>query len=162
MGYFTRLLLAALVLVACSCFGQSAWAQSLSQNPIEANVPAEAEFDALLTRDLRAYFSTRATSVSYELLRQAPTQSGIAYPKFYAWVRLFNGAKVVDEGAVRVAAIERVRFEITHYFSKAAIVQNPSAIEQVFPSALLPDIRNRATIEQRRWRLTIVGGDRER
>src|SRR5690242_21832060 len=62
---------------------------SLALSHIEAHVPSEREFDAFLTRDLEHYFTTKEkknVTVTYELLRDMPTQTGIAYPKFYAWV----------------------------------------------------------------------------
>jgi hypothetical protein len=54
---------------------------------IEANVPEQKNFRTYLTRDLNSYFasaSSQPVSVEYDLLRDYPTQTGIAYPKYYA------------------------------------------------------------------------------
>ena len=111
---------------------------------IQANVPAPEDFDRLLTRDLEQYFKGRAATVvdvRHEMLRDGPTQSGVAYPKFYAWVRVLDGAKVVDQGAVRLAAIGRKEFQITDFVSEANIRANPKAIYKVFPAPVCERIR---------------------
>jgi hypothetical protein len=78
------------------------------------------------------------------MLREGPTQTGIAYPKYYVWVRAQTPQGIVDEGAIRLAAIEKTRFEMTHFLRKAAIQADPAAVERVFPKALADDIRRRA------------------
>src|SRR6058998_2120737 len=80
----------------------------VAQSHIDANVPRNDDFDNFLKRDLAKYFSAnngQVTSVEYELLRDSPTQTGISYPKFYAWVRIVRNARDKEEGAVRLAAI---------------------------------------------------------
>ena len=126
-------------------------AQGLTNSHVEANVPVGPDFRKFLLRDLEAYFASvtgRRVRTEYELLRDAPTQSGVAYPKFYAWVRLFAGETLVDEGAVRVAAIDRVRFEVTDYVSRSRIAREPRSVEPIFPPPLLPAIRARAEATQ--------------
>ena len=51
------------------------------------------------------------------------------------------------EGAVRLAAIDRARFEITHVLPSRDIRANPSGAEQIFPSALAEVIRARAGVQ---------------
>lgn len=119
----------------------------VSRSHIEANVPLESDFDAILRRDLTDYFRRSAqepVKVEYELLRKGPTQSGVAYPKFYAWVKVFTQNNSTQQGAVRVAAIEKVRFDVTDFLSKAEIARDPSAARRVFPAALVPHILERA------------------
>ena len=99
------------------------------------------QFHAAITRDLTAYF--QGATVTYDLLRKEPTQSGVAYPKYYAWVRAVSGGSAV-EGAVRVANIDGERFEVTHFVTAADIRAHPQAIEAVFPAALCDEIRRRA------------------
>lgn len=109
---------------------------------IEQNVPVEADFDRLLRRDLSAYFG--GAVVEYDLLRDGPTQSGVAYPKYYAWVRVLDDGRLADEGAIKIAAIDGVRFEVTDYLPRAAIQSDPDSAGAIFPSALLPAIQSRA------------------
>jgi hypothetical protein len=108
-------------------------------------VPSEAAFDSLLRRDLDAYFGKRAgreVTVDYELLRRGPTQTGIAFPKFYAWVRVHSGGPL-EQGAVRVAAMDRTRFEVTHFIPETEIRGGPETLDTVFPPAVADSIRKR-------------------
>ena len=50
----------------------------------------------------------------------------------------------VDEGAARLAAIDKTRFEVAHFLRKADIQADPAGVERVFPKALAEDIRTRA------------------
>jgi len=125
----------------------SACNDPIAQSHIDANVPSAEHFHPFLKRDLQTFFNSRQgpnAAISYELLRDGPTQTGIAYPKYYIWVNVRNSAGTVDEGAVRVAAIDGTRFEVTHFLSKGEIQANPAGVEQVFPSALGDRIRQRA------------------
>ena len=116
---------------------------------IEANVPDTSNFDGILRRDLVAYFRANgqadADRVEYQLLRDAPTQSGISYPKYYAWVQPFAANVALPAGAVRLAAVERSRFEVTNFVTKSAIQSNRASVEAVFPAALVPAIVQRAS-----------------
>jgi hypothetical protein len=103
--------------------------ESIAESHIRANVPEAADFDNFRLRDLEAYFTKQtgqAFQVKFELLREGPTQTGVAYPKFYLWVRLTNMNKAVQEGAVRVSAIEKKRFEVTNYMSASEIKKIPT------------------------------------
>jgi hypothetical protein len=117
---------------------------------IAANVPDEAMFAEILNRDLLAYFrangSATATNVQVRLLRNAPTQSGVSYPKYYAWVQVYAGAANLTEGAVRLAAIERIRFEVTDYIPKSKAKENSELLESVFPRALVQEILRLAAL----------------
>ena len=119
----------------------------LRQSHIEVNVPAPEQFRALLTRDLEAYFHTAGAQpvrADYQLLRDLPTQSGVAHPKFYAWVRILCAGAPCREGAVRVAAIDKTRFEILHFAATADIARNPDGLASIFPAALIPLIQAKA------------------
>lgn len=114
---------------------------------IAGNVPPAAAFDRLLKRDLQTYFARRGIRkpvIRYALLRDGPTQSGIAYPKYYLWVWVWSGGKPIASGAARVEAIERKRFEITHFVARAEILSAPEALGSIFPAPLLEPIRKRA------------------
>jgi hypothetical protein len=139
-------LLAALAapLLPCTSYGQTSAVQSV----IDANVPAQAAFDALLQRDLTAYFratgSPTATAVEWTLLRQQPTQSGISYPKYYAWVRVLDGRKTIAQGALRFAAAERTHFEVRNFVSAAEANTDPERVSWWFPAPLVDGILARA------------------
>jgi hypothetical protein len=123
----------------------------VQQSHIEANVPSQQNFGVLLVRDLLAYFKCTvgpsATSVEYQLLRKEPTQSGVAYPKYYAWVKVNNGSQPLVDGAVRFAAIEQKRFEVTTFLSRKQIQGNSSDVAEVFPSPLVPAIISLAGVK---------------
>lgn len=82
------------------------------------------------------------------MLRAAPTQSGVSYPKYYAWVMVKSGTGVIlVQGAVRLAAIEKVRFEVTSFISSKEIQAAPEKLNPVFPSLLIPNIRELSSIK---------------
>jgi hypothetical protein len=124
----------------CALLVQSRAAQTIQdvqQSHISANVPAPADFGRLLKADLQAFFGKSfkgADRVEYSMLRDGPTQSGVSYPKYYVWVKVFEGTKLLTEGAVRAAAIERKNFEITDFITASQIRAEPTAIYRVFPA----------------------------
>lgn len=121
----------------------SEMSNEIADSHIKANVPNETDFNTFLLRDLKAYFRQtfkKNVNVTYEMLRAGPTQTGIAYPKFYVWVKVFDGDNLLDQGAVRVAAIEKTRFDVTTFLSVADIESNPQKVSSIFPSALVPKI----------------------
>jgi hypothetical protein len=131
------LLVAALVVLPCHVVAQP----DIQRSHIEANLPPPEVIDSYAQRDLLAFFrraSPDATAVEFLLLRNGPTQSGTSYPKFYLWVKVYAGATIQNEGAVRVAAVERTHFEITDFLSRSSIQANPSDVGNVFPTALVP------------------------
>lgn len=124
-------------------FGQS----SVAESHIQANVTPQSSFDSILKRDLLSYFIAKGVSapkVEYVLLRDGPTQTGIAFPKFYAWVRISSGNKLVDEGAARLSAMNRTQFEVTHFLPRNQIVAAPTDAGKIFPAPLVAAIVQKA------------------
>lgn len=117
---------------------------AVQESHIIGNVPSPQLFEQFIRRDLLSYFKSSgfagATAVEYELLRKGPTQSGVANPKYYAWVKIFAGNTLQQEGAVRVAAVEQRFFEVTNFLSKIEILQRPDEAGKFFPAALVPAI----------------------
>src|SRR4051794_22699849 len=94
----------------------------IARSHVDAYVPPPDKFQPLLRRDLALYFrksKTEKVTVEPEMLRDGPTQSGLSFPKFYVWARVFTGGRLREEGAVRLAAVEGKRFDVTDYLSKA-------------------------------------------
>jgi hypothetical protein len=142
----------AFVLLA-SALCMNVQAQSYPQRSyIEANVPPREMFERLLIRDLTSYFSQSTgrpiSSVEITSLRDAPTQSGVAYPKYYFWVRASCASALCEEGAVRVAAIQGQRFEVTDFLSKDTLIASPENASHVFPAALVARIYELAGLAQ--------------
>lgn len=103
---------------------------------INANVPADADIERFLRRDLAEYFAVKRgkeASIDFKWLRRGPTQSGVSFPKFYLWVRIEGGESQDDRGAVRVAATRRNHFSVTDFVSERDIRGDPHAIYGVFP-----------------------------
>lgn len=119
--------------------------QELQSNHLQANLPDSfEEFNIFLSRDLTTYFSAiegKQVTIEYELLRKQPTQSGISYPKFYAWVVVKYNDNILNEGAVRVASINKVKIEVTDYISSKNVRANPKEIETIFPRSLCNTIK---------------------
>jgi hypothetical protein len=119
---------------------------------IRENVPDQQDFGHFLARDLQAYFERKGFSnptVKFELLRNGPTQIGVSYPVFYLWVRLESERGRPTSGAVRVEAIDRKRFGVTHFLTDRAIKKDPSQVRSIFPAALAPAIFERAAVPKK-------------
>jgi hypothetical protein len=137
--------LVAAVGVQCGC--QAGTIDSVASSHTEANVPNAADFQRFLRRDLKAYLdrqTQRDLSIEYELLRQGPTQTGISYPKYYLWVKGFDANRLILDGAARVVAIEKIRFEVTDFLSRQDIRRSHASVEKTFPAALKAMILNKA------------------
>lgn len=110
--------------------------QPIGVSILKNNVPDLEQFEQAMTRDLQSHFSELFKAnvvVSHELLRDGPTQTGVAHPKFYLWVLIKNGDDVLDSGAVRVAAIGKFQFEVTHFMSYKRIKAHPQRLFAIFP-----------------------------
>ena len=141
-------LLLAFALLACACHAQI---PGVAESHIAANVPSTNDFRPFLIRDLTAYLKPThgdKLTVDYELFRDGPTQSGVAYPKFYLWLRATNAEKSVIEGVVRVAAIGKKWFEISDFVPRAEIVSRPDAVRRIFPAALIEKIHTKAGVKK--------------
>ena len=119
---------------------------AIANSHIEANVPKGKDFDEFMKRDLTTYFCGVEPDcrVEYELLRKGPTQSGVAYPKYYAWIKCHTSDKLKSEGAVRLAAIEQNGFDVTNFIPLSEIVKDPEQVRAVFPASLVGGIIKRA------------------
>ncbi len=134
-----------LVFSALAVYGQTEneVLESIAKSHIEANVPDRQHFEEYLRRDLAAYFkkqSGKDVTVEYELLRDGPTQTGIAFPKFYAWVTIREKETVIDQGAVRLAAIQKERFDVTHFLPRSEALQTHDAASKIFPADVVKKI----------------------
>ncbi len=134
MQYFRLLTLLAMILM----IGQSPAKANdqIQENHIEANIPSDRNFDAFLKRDLEEYFKKSLglhVSVKYEFLRNGPTQRGVSYPKYYLWVTASEKNKTIMSGVVRVAAVEKKYFEVTHFLSVEEIQRDKDVIYSVVP-----------------------------
>jgi len=81
--------------------------------------------------------------VKYEFLRNGPTQSGVAYPKYYLWVIVSDKNKTIKSGAARVAAIDKKYFEVTNFLPVEEIMRNIEAIYSVFPRPVADRIKDK-------------------
>ena len=122
----------------------------IQRSHVEGNVPSARDFESFLQRDVAAYFRSvkrvKNPEIALELLRKGATQSGVASPKYYAWVVVRNQGQAVAEGALRLAAIDRARFEVTDFLSKDDIKSTPSVVSATFPAPLVAGILERAAV----------------
>lgn len=109
---------------------------------VDGNIPDAQIFDSLLTSDLEKFFTPLygSQTMHWEFLREGPTQSGVSYPKFYLWVNLNNKGKLVSEGAVRVEAIDKIRFNVTDYVDINQIKKKSKDIHMIFPGPVCDKI----------------------
>jgi hypothetical protein len=134
-----------LLILLFSVFCEKKVIEKIPKSHVSANVPPDSSFLQLLNRDVSLFMTnrySRTTSVTVEFLRQAATQSGVAYPKFYLWVIVTDSTmhNVLGQGAIRVAAIEKELFRITDYLTKEDITQSPDSIYLIFPKPVCEKI----------------------
>jgi hypothetical protein len=122
---------------------------------IEGNVPEGEDFVNFLKRDLTVHMGNlfnKKCIVGFEFLRKGHTQSGVAYPKYYLWVTVKDSLEKNDvflaKGAVRVAAVEKERFDITHFLSVDEIRKDPQGIYTIFPGPVCERIDSIVLKEQ--------------
>lgn len=135
-----------LILVVSSVVACQSPLDSIADSHVRANVPDEKDFDNFLKRDLTSYFKDlrkKDVAVEYELLRDGPTQSGTAFPKFYAWVQVKENGRLIEEGAVRVAAVEKKGFGVYNYLPRADIESDMEQVYKVFPKPVGDRIRDK-------------------
>jgi hypothetical protein len=118
----------------------------IRESHISANVPDQTQFSVILTGDLNSYFSEKLGSqagVKYQLLRDQPTQSGVAFPKFYAWVTvaLLPSERKIEEGAVGLAAVDKALFSVTAFVSVDDIKTHPDDLKKIFPAEVIERIK---------------------
>ncbi len=122
--------------------------RGIPESHIEGNVPDESVFNQYFLRDLTTYFKQKVgkeVSVRYELLRDGPSQSGLAYPKYYAWVTVvsLSDNSVIQLGAVYIAAINKEYFQVDDFISKKEIEENPDTLNQIFPLDVIVKIKQK-------------------
>jgi hypothetical protein len=122
-------------------------APSIAVVMIQQNVPPKPLFDAFLARDLGDYFVERGVFVRFlrtSLLRDTPTQVGVAFPKFYVWVDAVSLGGEDLSGAARLAAVKGEKFVVTDFLERSTILAEPEKVGRVFPRLLAPLILERA------------------
>ena len=120
--------------------------EDIRNSHIEGNVLSEDNFVEFLKRDLKEHFKNKYSNditVEFELLRDKPTQSGVAYPKYYAWIIIYSGDKEIEQGAVRLAAINEEYFDITDFISRDQIKKDTDQIYSVFPAPVCDKIKEK-------------------
>ena len=124
---------------------QSIQTPSLSESHIRANVPDEKDFDRLMKKGLEEYFRNpeKVVTVDYELLRETPTQVAVGSPKFYVWVKVYENGAFLEEGAVRLGAIEKKEFAVIQYLSREDIERDPARMNYLFPKDAADKIREK-------------------
>ena len=115
---------------------------------IAENIPSQEDFDRVLLQQLSEHFmqelNEESLIVEYELLREGPTQTGVAYPKYYAWVTVQSkDAVLLLEGAARIAAIDKQSFDVVDFLSVSDIEKTPIKIYRVFPNDVASEIDQR-------------------
>ena len=110
---------------------------ALRQGYIDANVPDKKDFDRILNRDITKYVTDKADkdiTVKIELLRDVPSQSGVALPKYYIWIEKRNAKGVLmEEAAARIAAVNRDHFDVVQYYDRKRLETETDLVSKVFP-----------------------------
>jgi hypothetical protein len=147
----TKFIFTAIIFFHMSVSASAATFEEQDKAKVDANIPSAEVFSELLHRDLLTHFRGSGipdnTKAEYQLLRDTPTGPvklakpyAQAYPVYYLWVRMLSGATVLNEGVVRALAIERNRFEITQFLSRAEILADPSRVSKIVPLNLVQNV----------------------
>ncbi|CAN5320719.1 hypothetical protein BH11CYA1_BH11CYA1_44890 [soil metagenome] len=131
-----------LVFSLAGCGGDSA-------DDLSANIVPSEHFNEFLVRDLRSYFNLPARSpksVGQEFIKgnEDAVKSSNGLPRYYLWVFVYEGNKVVSEGFAEVDSVSKTRFTVRTFISKDAIKKDPRAIEEAYGTSLGADIIDRA------------------
>ena len=119
---------------------------ALRNSHIEANVPPESQFNMIIMLALEKFMTAnlgKPCTVRYTLLRKGSTQSGVVYPKYYVWVEVLLDGKTIEQGAARVAAIEKTEFHVTDFLTVDKIRSASKEIYRVFPKPVCREIEKR-------------------
>lgn len=119
---------------------------TISNSHLVANVPKQENFDEYLQRDLDIYFTElkdTSVQVEYKLLRNEPTQVGLAFPKYYAWVDIQTEDGYSESGAAYIAAISGEYFQIISYMDAEEITQDTDALYKMYPEDICNQIIER-------------------
>lgn len=120
--------------------------KDINESHVEGNIPNVEVFDTYLYRDISKYFEEKGFSnfqIKYEFLRDKPTQSGLAYPKYYLWVFIYSvDNTLIDQGALRLAAIDKQYFQVTDFISIDEIKNDQSILDPIFPVDIIKKIED--------------------
>jgi hypothetical protein len=109
----------------------------LQKSHIDANVPDQKDFDRILNRDITKYVidpKDKDITVKIELLRDGPSQSGVALPKYYIWIEKRNAkGELMEEAAARIAAVNRDHFDVVQYYDRKRLETEQELVSKVFP-----------------------------
>ncbi len=117
---------------------------------VQVENSASSTNNVALTQELAAYLKPDFGDdliVDYDLLRDVPTQVGVALPKYYVWLIAWHDETVVVEGAARIAAEGDDDFVVLNFISQPDIVRDPAQLTRIFPAALISDIELRAGLD---------------
>ena len=124
-----------------------AFEEPVNQMTENESYQSQEDFDKSLKASLTTYFrelrSDDQLEVSAELLREGPTATGLAYPKFYVWVTLVKDGQSIESGALRIAEISVKNFEVTNYLSSKEISLNLDQLNEIFPNEVVEKIKER-------------------
>ncbi len=98
----------------------------------------DGRFEAAIFRDLKQQHP-QLTRIEAQLLRDEPTITGIAVPKYYLWARLFAKDRQFDAAAIRLAD-DADAVHILQIIDREAIRRQPDTLHSVFPAVLVPKI----------------------
>lgn len=103
--------------------------------------------EAALFRGLKEQYPS-LTRIEPRLLRDGPTITGTAVPKYYFWVRLFSQGTAFDAVAVR-AALDGDRLDVLQVVPREEIRRDPAVLRAIFPADLIPEIERSAGTDEK-------------
>lgn len=120
------------LLVGCNNFRLD----SYDKSAVDANQKDLSPNFALTLKEYFRLKTSKNVTIQFDLLRKGGTETGIAFPKYYAWVEIFEGTSRIERGAVRVAEVDTGKYEVTHYLADSEIESDPDIVYSIFPKEL--------------------------
>lgn len=87
-------------------------------------------FMAALGRDVTEYCRTtygQSAQVEYRLLCRNPNSYDGPRHKYYVWIKVQDGDKILCQGLAKVGAISKTRFQIENVVSSKALLEEPAS-----------------------------------
>lgn len=113
-------------------------------------VNSEVNLDEVRENFSRKYLNSGNYLITCNFLRYEPTVTGVAWPKYYLWISVFDPDtyELVFDGAIRIALLgyENLEIDITDFIQLDGNKKNIEEFYKVFPTEVCERIKYRKSI----------------
>lgn len=131
--------IATMVALTASLWITSSALTSSHREFVRVHVPPPEQFDALLGRDLAAYFGRDAASPPAHELLGGPFDG-----EYYVWVKLGSSGSPDSSGLVRLYPVARTRFEVREFVTARRLGSGGESIVSEYPARVAAVVLRKA------------------